>query len=117
MRAALIALVPTLFTGLASAQPIGENPPSWTIQCIEVSGRSVPPVCQAPASRLDAREDICNCSGGGLRVEVDICAMDERPPSENRALDVARREASRDGSLRGDKVGEQRICVPSRLDR
>lgn len=113
MRAMLIAAA-ALTAGAATAQPIGENPPTRTIQCIEVSGRSIPPLCQVPASRLDKREDICTCPAGGQRVEVAICAEGERAPPESRALNTARRTAVRDGTLVGDTIDGRRICVAPR---
>ena len=114
MRAALAALAPLVLASASVAQPISENPPTTTIQCIEVGGQSIPPTCNVPGSRLDVREDICTCPAGGLRVDVAVCAKDEKPPPESKALNIARREGVRDGSLIGDKIGDQRICVAPR---
>ena len=113
MRAILILLSLTL-AGAAAAQPPGENPPTRTIQCIEAGGQSIPPVCRVPGSRLDAREDICTCPIGGLRVDVAVCAKGQTPPPEGRALNIARRTAARDGTLIGDTVGDRPICVAPR---
>jgi hypothetical protein len=99
---------------MAGAQPISENPPTRTIQCIEVGGQLIPPVCQVPGSRLDPREYICQCTNGGQRLEVSICAKGVKPPPEGKALDIARREGMKDGSLVGDKVGDRLICVAPR---
>ncbi|MBU1378567.1 MAG: hypothetical protein KKE02_15195 [Alphaproteobacteria bacterium] len=111
-------LIPTLaflmFAGAAGAQPIAENPPTKTIQCIDVGGQQVPALCRVPASRLDPREDICTCPGGGQRVEVAVCAKGQTPPPEGRALNIARRTAIRDGSLLGDMIGDKPICVAPR---
>ena len=114
MRLHLFAVLIAASGGAAAAQPLGENPPRSTIQCIEVGGQQIPAVCKAPGSRLDAREDICTCPGGGLRVEVAVCAAGQTPPPEGKALNVARREAARDGSLIGDKLGDRPICVAPR---
>lgn len=111
---ALVLLVPFVLAGVAHAQPIAENPPTKTIQCLEVSGRSIPPVCRVPGSRLDPREDLCTCPEGGQRIEVAVCAKGQRQPPEGRALNLARREAMRDGSLLGDLFAGQPICVTPR---
>lgn len=113
MRAILIATL-VLAAGSATAQPIGENPPTRTIQCIEVGGQSIPALCRVPGSRLDKREDICTCPAGGQRVEVAICAKGERAPPEGRALNVVRRTAARDGTLLGDTIDGRPICVAPR---
>ena len=115
MRAALAApILAALLAVPAVAQPISENPPTKTIQCIDVGGQSIPPECRVPGSRLDPREDICTCPLGGQRVEVAVCAKGERPPPESKALNIARRQGLTDGSLIGDKLGDQRICVAQR---
>jgi len=111
---ALVFLLSLTLAGAAHAQPINENPPTKTIQCIDVGGQSIPPVCRVPGSRLDPREDICTCPGGGQRIEVAVCAKGQNPPPEGRALNVARREAARDGTLLGDMVAGQPICVAPR---
>jgi len=113
MRAILIPAVLAL-AGAAGAQPIGENPPTRTIQCIDVGGQSIPPVCRVPGSRLDPREDICTCPNGGQRIEVAVCAKGQTPPPEGKALNIARTTAARDGTLVGDTVGGQPICVAPR---
>ena len=113
MRAMLIAVL-ALAASPAAAEPIGENPPTRTIQCIEVSGDTIPALCHVPASRLDKRENICTCPAGGQRVEVPICGKGEAAPAESRALNVARRAAVRDGTLMGDTFQGRRICVPPR---
>jgi len=115
MRLQLVTLALALAVGAAaSAQPINENPPTRTIQCIDVGGDMVPATCLAPASRLDKREYICTCIDGGQRTEVSICAKGEKPPPEGRALDRARRDGMRDGTLVGDMIGDRRICAAPR---
>lgn len=116
MRAILFA-VAAVAAGAVQAQPVGENPPTRTIQCIDVGGQSIPAICRVPGSRLDPREDICTCPAEGQRVEVAICAKGERAPPEGKALNIARRQAIRDGSLLGDTIEGRRICVAPRLGR
>lgn len=115
MRVVVAILAPLVLASAAQAQPVSENPPTRTIQCIDVSGRQVPAVCQVPGSRLDQREFICVCPAGGRRVEVAICAEGQRAPPENLALQKARREALRgDDSLIGETVNGRPICVAPR---
>jgi hypothetical protein len=115
MRRQIFTAIFVLAAGAAGAQPVSENPPTWTIQCIEVGGQLIPAVCKVPGSRLDPREDICTCPDGGQRVQVSICPKGQTPPPEGKALNIARREAARDGSLIGDKVGDRPICVAPRV--
>ena len=114
MRLHIFGLALALAAGASFAQPINENPPTRTIQCIEVGGQLIPPVCDVPASRLDSREYICTCINGGQRVDVAICPKGQAAPPEGRALDRARATAAKDGSLIGDKVGDRPICVAPR---
>ena len=114
MRLQMLGLALALAAASAIAQPISENPPTKTIQCIEVGGQIIPPLCHVPGSRLDPREYICTCPNGGQRVDVSVCAKGQKPPPENKALDVARRLGIRDGSLVGDRVGDRAICVAPR---
>lgn len=104
----------TVLARTAPAQPIAEDPPTRTIQCIDVGGQEIPPVCQVPASRLEKREYICTCPNGGQRVEVAVCAKGQTPPAAGKALNIARRDAIRDGSLVGDTVAGKPICVAPR---
>ncbi|HEY8572242.1 hypothetical protein [Phenylobacterium sp.] len=109
-----LALGLALTAGAAYAQPINENPPTTTIQCIDVSGRSIPARCQVPASRIDQREDICLCDDG-QRVEASICPAGVREPAEGVALMRARREALRTNrSLVGATFRGQPMCVAPR---
>lgn len=113
MRVQLIAVL-ALAAGAAQAQPVSERPPTWTIQCIDVSGDTVPAVCRVPASRVDQSEFICTCPAGGMRTRVPICAAGQKPPAENVALNRVRKQASRDGTLEGDRVEGRPICVAPR---
>jgi hypothetical protein len=100
--------------GLAWAQaPLSQNPPAQTIICLDVSGATLPVSCRVPASRLDTREDICVCNSG-RRVDVPICPPGVRAPGETVALNRARRDAARDGSLIGDMFEGQPMCVAGR---
>ena len=115
MRAVLAAIAPLFLAGAALAQPTNQNPPTKTIQCIEMGGRLIPAVCHVPASRLDVREFICTCPAGGERVEVAICGEGQTPPPEGRALVNARRQGLKDDrSLVGDTVDGRPICVAPR---
>ncbi len=115
IRSTLVALAALAGSaGLASAQaPLAQNPPTQTTICLDVSGATLPVSCRVPASRLDRREDICVCPSG-MRVDVPICAKGVRAPPENVALNRARREAARDGSLIGDLFEGQPMCVAGR---
>ena len=81
-----------------------------TTVCLEPSGALSPVICSAPASRLDARREVCECPTG-RRTEVPICAAGEKPPPETRALNAFRREAAADGSLAGDRFQDRPLCV------
>ncbi|MBI1197479.1 MAG: hypothetical protein GC203_06415 [Phenylobacterium sp.] len=110
MRAMVLAAIPMMaLAGGAAAEA-----PATTAQCLESTGRLIPAVCQVPGSRLESREQICSCPNGGERITVAVCGKDQAPPPEGKALTIARREAMRDGSLVGDTVAGQPICVRPR---
>lgn len=117
IRKALITVAAFVASaGLAAAQaPLGQNPPTQTVICLDVGGQSLPAVCTVPGSRLDKREDMCVCRTG-IRVDVPICPAGVRPPAESLAFERARREAARDGSLIGDLFEGQPMCVTGRLE-
>jgi hypothetical protein len=115
MRAPLLTVLALMAASASAyAQPLSERPPTWTIQCIDVSGAAIPASCKVPASRVDQSEYLCTCPAGGMRTRVPICGPGESPPPENLALNRVRREAARDGTLEGDKVGDRPICVAPR---
>lgn len=114
MRLTILALALSLAAGGALAQTSKGLNAVTTVQCIEPSGQSIPPVCNAPGSRLDNREYICTCPNGGMRVDVPVCAKDQREPAEGKALVRARRDAAKDGSLVGDMIDGKPICVAPR---
>jgi hypothetical protein len=114
IRASMIAaLALAALGGLAQAADMSGNPPKKTQVCLDVSGQSLPAVCRVPASRLDSREDICQCPQGRL-VDVAVCATGQREPPDGIALDKVRRLAAKDGSLIGDQFNGQPICVAPR---
>ncbi|MFZ4068422.1 MAG: hypothetical protein ACOYKF_12860 [Phenylobacterium sp.] len=81
-----------------------------TTVCLEPNGGLSPVICKAPASRLDARRDVCECPTG-RRTEVPVCAAGDKPPPETRALNTFRRQAAADGSLAGDRFQDRPLCV------
>ena len=117
MRVQILAVIAVLAAGAAAAQPVSENPPKTTIQCIDVGGLLIPPDCRVQASRLNAREDICTCPAGGDRVPVAVCQKGQTAPPEGKKLNIARREGLKDGSLIGDTIDGRPICVAPRNDR
>lgn len=113
-RASLLAALALAATsGLARAGDLSANPPTKTEICLDVSGSTLPVTCQAPASRLDKREDICTCAQG-QRVEIAVCGPGETPPPETIAYDRARRLALKHGSLLGQTFQGKRMCVAPR---
>jgi hypothetical protein len=113
MKIALLALAAaTLVGGAAAAQP-GRNDPATTIQCLDPGGRSHPATCRVPGGRLDRGEYICQCSFG-QPVTVAICPPGVTPPPESRALERARRDAARNGSLLGASFQGRPMCVAPR---
>lgn len=103
--------------GLATAAQaqgaLNENPPTRTEICLDVNGGTLPVVCRVPASRLDQREDICVCPQG-MRTTAPVCGPNERQPAETVALNRARRDAARDGTLVGDLFEGRPMCVAPR---
>lgn len=114
MRTLLLSAMLAGLAGAAAAQPVTERPPTWTIQCIDVSGNTSPAACTVPASRLDQSELLCTCPTGGMRTRVPICAAGQRPPPESAALNRVRKAAARDGSLEGDLFEGRPICTAPR---
>lgn len=111
--AALAAM--TFAAGAAQAQERGRDylTPTTSEVCLDVSGATLPIVCKVPASRLDKREDICSCPQG-MRTTVPVCGPGQAAPGETVALNAARRQAARDGSLVGDLFQGQPICIAPR---
>ncbi len=110
-RSILIAAALAASSGpVLAAAGMAANPPRQTSICLDVSGQTLPVVCRGPASRLDQREDICQCFEG-RRVDVAVCAKGQKPPPDGLALDKVRRLAAKDGSLIGDSFEGRPICV------
>jgi hypothetical protein len=112
IRVSMIAAF-ALAASTAQAADMNSNPPTQSQVCLDVSGQSLPTVCRVPASRLDRREDICQCPQGRL-VDIAVCATGQHPPPDGIALDKVRRLAAKDGSLIGDRFNGQPICVAPR---
>ena len=110
MRISSLTLVlATLAAAPGWAQPSVPN--ARTIQCIAPGGRLVPKSCDVADGRLGGRERMCTCPSGGVRVEVATCARGQNPPGESKALNIARRDGARDGTLIGDVANGKPICA------
>ena len=105
----LIALCAVLISG---APALAQSPqsPTVTTVCLDVSGATLPVVCQMESSRLDRRDVFCHCPEG-QRVDAPVCGPNEHPPAENLSLYKARRIAGQDGTLVGDTFQGKRMCV------
>jgi hypothetical protein len=105
-----------LAAGAVAAQSLSDYPPKVRTVCIDVSGRNLPARCQAQASRIDQREDICLCGAGAQMVTAPICPPGVRPPAESAAYEKARRTAlnTHGTSLVGATYQGQPMCVAPR---
>lgn len=112
LRSLLVAAALALSAAAAHAQP---ESAAQTRVCVDVNGALRPADCHAQASRLETRQDICLCTGGGRQVEVSICPPGVSPPGESLAVAKARNEAlrSRD-SLVGATFEGRPLCVAPR---
>lgn len=110
MKAAIaLAAATALSAAVASAAPIE---PATTTICLDVAGRVRPVTCHyQSASRLDKREDICQCLKGGQEVKVDVCPSGVQPPAESAAYERGRYSVVQHGSLVGQSWRGQPICV------
>ena len=104
----------SLAAGAAAAQSLSDYPPKVRTICIDVAGRNLPARCQAQASRIDQREDICLCGVGAQMVTAPICPAGVKPPAESAAFEKARRAAINKGSLVGASYQGQPMCVAAR---
>lgn len=112
-RPHLLAAAIALLGGAAAAQSISD--PSLTSICLDPAGHSVPVTCRTQnASRVNQREDICQCLHGGDQVEVAFCPRGVKPPVEDVAYEKARRALVRKGSLVGATYKGRPVCVESR---
>jgi len=104
-----LAAATALWAAVASAAPIE---PATTTICLDVGGRVRPATCHyQTASRLDKREDICQCLKGGQEVKVDVCPTGVKPPAESAAYERERYAAIQHGSLSGQSWRGRPICV------
>lgn len=114
MRTLLMSAIALLaFGAAANASPDTANRPTMRVLCLDVGGESRPPVCRGAGSRLDQSYDICVCRNA-QRVETPVCGDGERPITESRSYELARKDAARDGSLVGDRYEGRQMCVRAR---
>ena len=112
-RIMLTAAALALLAGAASAQSITD--PNLTSICLDPAGHAVPVTCRShSASRVNQREDICQCLHGGDQVEVSFCPRGVKPPVEDIAFEKARRALVSHGSLVGASYQGRPVCVESR---
>jgi hypothetical protein len=111
MRIAIFSLSLALSAGVALAQPISENPPTKTIQCIEVGGQLIPPVCQVPASRWTegVHLHLHQRRHAGGRVDLPEGV---KPPPEGKKLDIARSAGVKDGTWWATRSATSRSASP-----
>lgn len=100
-------------SGAVNASSGSATHPTTGIMCLDVGGESRPPVCRGSSSRIDQGYDICLCENA-QRVEAPVCGKGQRPITENRAYELARKDAARDGSLVGDRYRGRQMCVRPR---
>jgi hypothetical protein len=101
-----------LLSGPAAAQSTF-NPAVTTI-CLDVGGQTRPVTCQSDASRVQQRENICQCLRGGQPVTVSVCPPGVRAPAESAAFERERYSLVHNGSLVGATTKGQLICVARR---
>jgi len=106
----IVAAIALGAAGAPGSSPL--NPVTRTI-CLDVGGELRPAYCQASASRLDQREDICLCRNA-QKVTAPVCDPGEKPVSETRTFEKARKLAAQDGSLIGDSFEGRRMCIRAR---
>jgi len=110
----ILGAAAALLSGPAVAQSVF-NPAVTTI-CLDVGGQTRPVTCRGQASRVDPREDICQCLKGGQPVTVSVCPAGVRPPAESAAFERERYAQVRHGSLVGATARGKPICVSPRGD-
>ncbi len=115
ISAALIAA--GLLTGASSVgAPTAPPGADAYLICLD-GGRTISARCTVLPGRLSNDQGNCDCPGGLRPVAAPVCAAGETPPSESRALRIARRTAARDGSLIGDQFEGAAMCVTARTRR
>lgn len=80
-----------------------------TTICLRSNGDRAAAVCHHYGGR--GENDFCICPDDSREVKVSWCAQGQKPPAENRALNAARKEAARDGTLIGDTFKGRPMCV------
>ena len=108
----ILGAATALLGGPALAQSVFN--PSVTTVCLDVSGRQLPVTCHAQASRIDQREDICQCLRGGTQVIIPVCPAHVRAPAESAAYERDRYALVRNGSLVGANWQGRPVCVEGR---
>jgi len=110
LRSLLVGAALALCAGAVQAAPQESN--ARTAVCVDVNGMLRAADCRGQPSRLQTREDICLCTGGGHRVEASICPPGVSPPGESLAVAKARNEIVRtQGTLVGATFEGQPLCV------
>ena len=113
IRLILTAAALALLSGAASAQSVSN--PNLTSICLDPAGHTLPVTCRSSnASRVNQREDICQCLHGGEQVEVAFCPRGVKPPVEDVAFAKARHALVSKGSLVGATYQGRPVCVESR---
>jgi hypothetical protein len=79
------------------------------MMCLASNGSRGVAVCRRGNAWGDS--DICTCRGSSLRIDAPICRPGEKPPAETVALDRARAEAMKRGTLYGATFEGRRMCV------
>jgi hypothetical protein len=91
-------------TALAAGQPHSEE----GMICLETNGAESPSVCQRGDVWHDA--DLCTCKSG-MRFKIPVCAPGQKPPPDSVAVDRARRDAMKTGTLEGASYNGSPMCV------
>ena len=88
----ILGAATALMSGSALAQSVAD--PNLTSICLDPGGQTRPVTCRSQnASRINQREDICQCLHGGDQVTVPFCPRGVKPPAESAAFEHARRSS------------------------
>ncbi|HWE46967.1 MAG TPA: hypothetical protein VG407_13160 [Caulobacteraceae bacterium] len=104
-----VLVAATAFVG-AGAYAAGAGQPQREegMICLETNGSESPSVCQRGDVWHDA--DLCTCKSG-MRFKIPVCAPGQKPPPDSVAVDRARREAMKTGTLYGATYDGRPMCV------
>ena len=94
--------------GGAGAYAAGQPQPEEGMICLETNGAEAPSTCQRGDVWHDA--DLCTCQSG-MRFKIPVCAPGEKPPPDSVAVDRARRDAMKSGTLYGASYNGHPMCV------